>query len=179
MVGKGGRKISAELLRRRAKKIRLVLTDVDGVLTDAGIYYSKDGEELYRFSRRDGMGFDLLRAKSIEMGILTSENSEIVRRRAEKLKVRHIFLGVKDKAAYLPRILDQTGARPDEIAYIGDDVNDLGIIRNIGSHGITAAPADAVPPILKAVHIRCSLQGGHGAFRELADWLIDQQTRKR
>lgn len=158
--------------RRRAARIRLVLSDVDGVLTDAGVYYSARGEELYRFSRRDGMGSDLLRAAGLATGVLTREHSDIIRRRAEKLKMTHVFVGVDDKLSHLPVILTATGLQPGNIAYIGDDVNDLEIIREIRVAGLTAAPADAVPAILREVHHRCASPGGHGAYRDFAEWIL-------
>jgi 3-deoxy-D-manno-octulosonate 8-phosphate phosphatase (KDO 8-P phosphatase) len=158
--------------RRRARRIRLVLTDVDGVLTDTGIYYSARGEEIYRFSRRDGMGTDILRSEGIETGLITSEDSDIIRRRVEKLRLHHAYLGIKDKRAHLPVILQASGLSLREIAFIGDDVNDLGIIREIHASGLTGAPADAVPVILGAVHYRCLERGGHGAFRDFADWIL-------
>jgi len=158
--------------RRRARTIRLILSDVDGVLTDAGVYYSANGEELYRFSRRDGMGTTILRAEGIETGIITSEDSAIIRRRAEKLLLRHVALGIKDKLDHLPRILQASGLTVAQVAYIGDDVNDLGIIREIGKRGLTAAPLDAVQTILRMVHYRCAERGGYGAFRDFAEWIL-------
>lgn len=170
------RPLPAAEARRRARRIRLVLSDVDGVLTDTGIYYSANGEELYRFSRRDGMGFDLLHAAGIEAGIMTSEPSPIIRRRAEKLSLGQIHLGVKDKAAHLKQVLARTGLAPDQVAYIGDDVNDLEVIRMVGVKGLTGAPADAVSDILGSVHYRCTSQGGNGAFREFAAWILSMRA---
>jgi 3-deoxy-D-manno-octulosonate 8-phosphate phosphatase (KDO 8-P phosphatase) len=164
--------LSPAELRRRAQRIRLILTDVDGVLTDTGIYYSTRGEELYRFSRRDGMGTDILRTAGIETGFLTSEDSDIIRRRAEKLRLRHAYLGIKDKRSHLPVILRESGLSLPELAYIGDDVNDLEIIGEIGRAGLTAAPFDAVPAILAAVQFRCAERGGYGAFRGFAEYIL-------
>jgi len=168
--------LPAREARLRARRIRLVLTDVDGVLTDTGIYYSANGEELYRFSRRDGMGFDLLHAAGIEAGVMTSEPSPIIRRRAEKLALRQVHLGVRDKAAHLERILAQSDLAPDQIAYIGDDVNDLAVIRAVGVKGLTGAPGDAVPEVLRSVHYRCTAAGGNGAFREFAAWILSMRA---
>jgi len=159
-------------IRQRARKIKLVLTDVDGVLTDGGIYYNEAGEELYRFSRRDGMGVDLLRNAGIEAGLVTSEQSEIIRRRAEKLKLQYVFLGIRDKRGHLTEILKAAGLTINQLAYIGDDVNDLEIIRHIGQFGLTASPADAVAVVAKEVHYRCAARGGHGAFREFVEWIL-------
>lgn len=159
-------------LRRRSKNIKLVLTDVDGVLTDTGIYYSAKGEELYRFSRRDGMGVDILRKAGIETAIITSEDSQIVRRRAEKLLVQHLFLGIKDKLAHLPEIMKSSGLTVAELAYIGDDVNDLGIMQQIYTSGLTGAPNDALPVIVKSSHHHSKIDGGYGAFRDFAEWIL-------
>ncbi len=156
-------------MRQRARKIKLVLTDVDGVLTDSGIYYSADGEELYRFSRRDGMGVEVLRKAGIETAIITSENSQIVRRRGEKLLIQHLFLGIKDKLAYLPDIMKASGLTIEELAYIGDDVNDLGIMQEISKLGLTGTPCDALPVIMKVSHYRSKIDGGYGAFRDFAE----------
>lgn len=172
-----GRPLTAAEARRRARSIRLILSDVDGVLTDTGVYYSANGEEFYRFSRRDGMGSEILRAAGIQTGIITSEDSAIIRRRAEKLRLEEIHLGIKDKLGHLPAILRATGLTLPEIAYIGDDVNDLGILREVGGEGLTAAPYDAVEAILRVVHHRCSERGGHGAFRDFAEWILALRNR--
>jgi 3-deoxy-D-manno-octulosonate 8-phosphate phosphatase (KDO 8-P phosphatase) len=165
--------LSGEEMRRRARNLRLVLSDCDGVLTDTGVYYSSEGEQLKRFSVRDGMGVERLRLEGIETAIITRENSQAVMRRAEKLKLRHVFLGVLDKEAALPRILDETRLSLDQLAYIGDDVNDLKIIETIGSVGLTGAPFDAMASVQESVHYLASAPGGHGAFRDFAEWLIN------
>jgi 3-deoxy-D-manno-octulosonate 8-phosphate phosphatase (KDO 8-P phosphatase) len=162
---------SAEL-RARARRVRLVLTDSDGVLTDGGVYYSDSGEALRRFSVRDGMGVERLRGAGIATGIITRELCGCVERRAAKLGLPHLFLGVRDKAAQLPAVLAETGLGIDALAYIGDDVNDLGIMAAIGERGLTAAPADAMPELLAACHYRCTAGGGHGAFRDFAEWIL-------
>ena len=159
-------------LRRRAGRIRLVLTDCDGVLTDTGVYYSATGEELKRFSVRDGMGTELLRLAGIESGIISGEQSAGLERRAEKLMIRRLFTGIRDKDRLMTDILEQTSLTIDQIAYIGDDINDLQVIRRVGENGLTGAPADAMPEVLDAVHHICVATGGHGAFREFADWIL-------
>jgi len=159
-------------LAERASRIRLVLTDCDGVLTDGGVYYSDRGEALKRFSMRDGMGVERLRRAGIATAILTREESACVARRSEKLALPHLFFGVEDKLAHLPVILAETGVAKDGLAYIGDDVNDLGILAEVGREGITAAPADAMPEVRDAVHYPCAAGGGRGAFRDFAEWLL-------
>lgn len=159
-------------LRARARRLRLVLTDSDGVLTDGGVYYSDHGEALRRFSVRDGMGVERLRLAGVGTAIMTRELCGCVERRAAKLRLPHLFLGVQDKAARLPAVLAETGLELDALAYIGDDVNDLGIMAAIGEHGLTAAPADAMPELLAVCHHRCTARGGHGAFRDFAEWIL-------
>jgi len=166
------RPLTLKELRARAAAVRLVLTDNDGVLTDAGVYYGPTGEVFKRFSIRDGMGVRLLRAEGIETAIITGETSPSIRRRAEKLKMKFLYLGIEDKLMQLRNILASTKLSAHEIAYIGDDVNDLGIIEAVHATGLTAAPADAMPRVARAVHYHCATAGGRGAFREFADWLI-------
>lgn len=156
----------------RARRLKLVLTDCDGVLTDASVYYSDTGETLRRFSVRDGMGVERLREAGIETAIVSRERSKAVEHRAEKLRLPHLFLGISDKAKHLEKILSETGLDSSAFAYIGDDVNDLGILALVGEEGLTGAPADAVPEVLGRVHFRCLSSGGSGAFRDFAEWIL-------
>jgi 3-deoxy-D-manno-octulosonate 8-phosphate phosphatase (KDO 8-P phosphatase) len=172
------RSVDASELARRAARVRLVVSDVDGVLTDAGVYYSERGEELKRFNVRDGMGVERLRGVGIRTAFLTKETSPSVRARARKLALEHTWLGVADKRAHLPVVLSETGLTLAEIAYIGDDVNDLAIIEAIATEGLTAAPADAMDAVARVVHHRVAARGGHGAFREFADWILEHATPK-
>jgi 3-deoxy-D-manno-octulosonate 8-phosphate phosphatase (KDO 8-P phosphatase) len=157
----------------RAQAIRLVLTDCDGVLTDGTVYYSAEGEVLKRFSLRDGMGVERLREAGIATAILTRERSAVVARRALKLGLPYLFEGVADKLGQLPAILRESGLALSEIAFIGDDVNDLELLREVGREGLTAAPADAMAEVLGTVHYRCEKTGGLGAFREFAEWILE------
>ena len=158
-------------LVRRARRIELVVTDCDGVLTDTGVYYSERGEELKRFSIRDGMGFERLRDAGISIAIMTGEMSGSVARRAEKLKARAL-LGVKDKATYLETVLAEMQRTAGETAYIGDDVNDLAVMRAIAPHGLVGTPADALPVVKALAHYVATANGGHGAFRDFAEWIL-------
>ncbi|HYM20953.1 MAG TPA: HAD-IIIA family hydrolase [Candidatus Kapabacteria bacterium] len=164
--------LSTNEKKKRARKIKLVLTDVDGVLTDTGVYYSEKGEVMKRFSIRDGMGVELMRNNGIETAIITREKSASVKKRGEKLKMPWIFLGVWSKVEFIPKILKKTGLKMNELAYIGDDINDLEIIQEIAKHGLTASPADAMPVIKTEVHYVARADGGHGALRDFADWLL-------
>jgi 3-deoxy-D-manno-octulosonate 8-phosphate phosphatase (KDO 8-P phosphatase) len=156
-------------LRARARKIRLVVSDVDGTLTDAGVYYSAKGEELKRFSLRDGMGFELLRKAGIGGAVLTRENDDFVVPRAKKLGLEHVFCGVRDKHAFLPQLVEKTNVPTEAIAYIGDDVNDVDLMRAVGLAG---APGDAHDAARGAAHTITNAHGGHGAFREFSDWIL-------
>lgn len=156
-------------LASRARRIRIVLSDVDGVLTDSGMYYTDDGDELKKFNTRDGKGFELLRNAGIRTGIITAENTRIVERRAAKLKLDHLVQGSKDKLSSLREILGATGLGLDEVAYIGDDLGDVEIL---GAVGFAACPKDAVPEARSSVHYVCERNGGEGAVRELAELLL-------
>jgi 3-deoxy-D-manno-octulosonate 8-phosphate phosphatase (KDO 8-P phosphatase) len=166
------RSSAAREMQARAARTKLVITDSDGVLTDAGVYYSEAGEAFKRFCVRDGMGVERLREEGIATAILTRERSKCVERRGEKLGLPYLFLGVSDKARHLEVIQRETGLPLETFAYIGDDVNDLEIIARIGEWGLTAAPADAMPGVLASVHYRCAFPGGRGAFRDFAEWVL-------
>jgi 3-deoxy-D-manno-octulosonate 8-phosphate phosphatase (KDO 8-P phosphatase) len=159
-------------LRSRAARIKLVLSDNDGVFTDNGVYYSERGEEFKRYSIRDGMGVERLRHIGIETGIMTGEISPSLQKRAHKLEIVRLYLGVKNKLAKLDDVLVETGLQKHELAYMGDDVNDLEILKEISSFGLTACPGDALPFVEPYVHYHCKATGGRGAFREFAEWLI-------
>jgi 3-deoxy-D-manno-octulosonate 8-phosphate phosphatase (KDO 8-P phosphatase) len=181
MVSPNSRSLWAPLLAddllRRIARLKLVITDVDGVLTDGGVFVSETGEALKRFSVRDGMGVERLRAQGIETAFLTREASAIVNRRAEKLRIRHCHLGVADKAAFLPQLLAEAGVTADEIAYIGDDVNDEGIMSVVAERGLVGAPLDAVPSVLRRAHHCCARPGGCGAFRDFAEWILELRSQ--
>lgn len=166
-------------LTQRARRIKLVVSDVDGVLTDAGVYYSARGEEMKRFSMRDGMGVERLRNAGIDTAFLTREDSPIVVQRAHKLRVAHVHLAVLDKREFMARWILSLGISLGQVAYIGDDINDLEAMRFVAEHGLTAAPSDAVPEILKEAQFCATAAGGHGAFRQLADWIVKSHTQEQ
>ncbi|WMN10753.1 acylneuraminate cytidylyltransferase [Marivirga salinae] len=153
--------------------IKLVLSDVDGVLTDAGMYYSENGDELKKFSTYDGKGFELLRNNGIKTGIMTAEDVSLNRKRAQKLKVDFQFHGIKDKISQLQSIIQETDIKAEEIAYIGDDINDEEVLKAVG---LAACPANSVSKI-KAIPniIKLQKSGGNGAFREFVDEHILKQ----
>lgn len=160
----------------RAARIRLVLTDCDGVLTDGGVYYGEQGEVLKRFSIRDGMGVERLRNAGIGAAIVTGERSESVRKRAEKLQIR-AFLGVKDKAGVLDEILSEYGVSAASTAFIGDDVNDLPLMSRLAADGLLGCPSDAIVAVRDRVHWVGTVPGGHGAFREFAELILSSRSR--
>jgi len=125
------------------------------------------------------MGVERLREDGVETAFLTREHSPIVARRAEKLRLRLVYLGVADKLAALPALLAEAGVETAHAAYIGDDVNDLGVMRAVAERGLVAAPADAMPAVAALVHLRCPSSGGHGAFRDFAEWILALRNQAR
>jgi 3-deoxy-D-manno-octulosonate 8-phosphate phosphatase (KDO 8-P phosphatase) len=167
--------ISGKEIEEKALRIKLLLTDCDGVLTDSGVYYSAGGEEMKRFSIRDGMGVTRLRKLvGVETGIITGENSDIVLRRAEKLRIKIYYPGIQDKGSQLKEILDSMHLNPDQIAYIGDDNNDMEIMKKVG---LSACPADAMSFIVSIADVVLKNKGGYGAFREFAEIIISTQLK--
>ena len=160
------------VLSQDKKKIKLFLSDVDGVLTDAGMYYSENGDELKKFNTHDGKGFELLRNANIKTGIITSENTKIVERRAKKLKVDFLYQGKEHggKLEAAKVICKDLGITLDEVAYIGDDVNCLELLSNVG---FAACPNNAVD-IIKAIPniLVLSAKGGEGAVREFVNKIL-------
>ncbi|GJL58449.1 MAG: hypothetical protein NPIRA03_13060 [Nitrospirales bacterium] len=151
------------------KSLKLFATDVDGVLTDAGMYYGESGEELKKFHTRDGMGIKLLQAQGLITAIITMENTKIVARRGKKLGIPEVFQGAKDKVAILRHLSDKYGIPFAQMAYIGDDVNDVEALQTVG---YAAAPADCVEQVRQVVHYVCKKKGGEGAVREVIDKIL-------
>ena len=152
-----------------AVKIGLFVTDVDGTLTDGGMYYTADGEHMKLFNTRDGMGLSMLREAGMEVAIMTSEESEIVTRRAEKLHIGRVYMGVSDKLVQMRALCRELDMPLSRAAYIGDDVNDLGVMQQVG---LAFAPADADWRVREAAHVLLATRGGHGAVREAAEWVL-------
>lgn len=158
----------------RARRIKLILTDCDGVLTDGGVYYSARGEELKRFNLRDGMGVERLwKLAGIETGIITGENSPSVAKRAKKLGINECHLGCKDKADTVGSILHTRKLSREEVAYVGDDVNDLPAFASVG---LTACPSDAYAEVKAVADVVLACPGGHGAFREFAEIVLKARS---
>lgn len=151
-------------------KIRLLVVDVDGTLTDAGMYYSAEGEVLKKFNTRDAKGLSLVRKSGVDVAIMTSEDSPIVKARAKKLMIDHCFTGIADKMSELLKLCASLGVSIDEVAYIGDDINDLQCIKAVG---YSACPADAVQQIKTQSHYISVYKGGDGAVRDICDRIIE------
>lgn len=164
-----GRERDESRLAEKARRIRLFISDVDGVLTDAGMYYAENGDELKKFNTRDGMGFQLLREAGFKTAIVTSENTELVARRANKLKLDFVRQGVADKAACVTELIQELGFSFDEVCFIGDDINDSLLLEKVG---LPCCPADAAPPVKLRSRFLCRTKGGAGCVRELADYLL-------
>ena len=155
--------------------IKLFLTDVDGVLTDGSMYYAENGDETKRFHTHDGMAFELLRKAGIKTGIITSEQTELVARRATKLKTDYIFQGKRDggKLAAAQHICQQENISMSEVAYIGDDLNCLELLQAVG---LAACPANAVQAIKNIPNIVLTQKkGGDGAVREFVELILGRQ----
>ena len=160
--------------RIKQKKIKLFLSDVDGTLTDAGMYYGENGEEFKKFNTHDGKGFELLRKAGIKTGIITSENTKIVENRAKKLKVDFLYQGLehKGKLDIAKEICKEMNITLNEVAYIGDDVNCKELLSSVG---VAACPANALDDIKNLLNIiKLDKKGGDGAVREFIEILIKE-----
>lgn len=145
------------------------------MLTDAGMYYTEAGDELKKFNTRDGMGIKLLQKAGLVTAIVTQENTKLVARRATKLAIPELHQGVLDKLTCLREMVARHGLTLQQVAYIGDDINDLAALKAVG---LSAAPADAMPGIARSVCYVCKKRGGEGAVRELAELILDAQGHR-
>ncbi|HLW20705.1 MAG TPA: HAD-IIIA family hydrolase [Cyclobacteriaceae bacterium] len=153
----------------KAKRIKLLITDVDGVLTDGGIIYDDAGTEYKRFNVKDGQIVQYLRSNGISVGVISGRNSQVVRNRCEELKFDFHFHGIAEKGIQLEKILADMGISYRECAFIGDDIWDLPVLTKVG---FSAAPADALPYVKERVNFVTSCLGGRGAFREVGDLIL-------
>lgn len=166
----GQKRLSPALLQ----EISLFATDVDGVLTDAGMYYSESGDEWKKFNTRDGMGIKLLQKAGIITAIVTQERTRLVARRAEKLAIPELHQGVMDKLSVIREMAARHRLSLQQVAYIGDDVNDIEALKAVG---FSAAPADGLPQVLKVVDYICRQKGGEGAVRELVEMILQSRDK--
>jgi len=156
-------------MEAKLAKIKLLLLDVDGVLTDGRIIYDGQGNELKAFDVKDGHGLKMIQRAGIPVGIITGRSSEVVRRRAAELGIEILYQGALRKLDPYREILDQHNLRDEQVAYVGDDIVDLPILQRVG---FSATVADAVPDVLSRVDFVASRVGGRGAVREICDLLL-------
>lgn len=154
--------------------IRYLILDVDGTLTDGGVYYDATGNELKKFAIKDGAGLVLARAAGIRTVICTGRESAAVRRRAADLKITDVYQNVSDKAAFLRDFMQQNGCDAQQVAYCGDDLNDLAAMALCG---FVACPADAAPEVRAAADYVCPQAGGAGAVRGAVEVILRQDGR--
>ena len=157
------------MARKLLSQIRLFATDVDGVLTDAGMYYAESGDEWKKFNTRDGMGIKLLQRAGIITAIVTQERTKLVARRAEKLAIPELHQGVMDKLLLVREMAVRHGLTLSQVAYIGDDLNDMSAMECVG---LPCAVADAAAPIKAVAHYITQQRGGDGAVREVCELII-------
>ena len=157
---------STQSLHKTLAQIKLLVVDVDGTLTDAGMYWSAKGDQLKKFNTRDAKGLEMVRKGGVEVAIITSENSPIVTARASKLGIQHCFVGVEKKQQYLEALASELRIGLAKVAYIGDDINDLDCLK---ISGFSACPADAVEAVTATVQYISKYAGGMGAVREICE----------
>ncbi len=160
------------MVLNRLKSIKLVILDVDGVLTDGGIIYNDNGVETKIFNVKDGLGIRLLMEAGIKLCIATGRRSKSLYNRCKNLGIDNVFDGVADKVAILDLILDQTGVSASEVAFIGDDLPDLALMKKVG---LSIAVADAHKTVLENADMVTSAKGGNGAVREACETILKAQ----
>jgi len=161
-------------VQKRAARIKLLLMDCDGVLTDGRVWLFEDGEEQKGFHTRDGLGIDLLHRAGLRSGIISGRTSSAVEKRAQGLGMSFVVQGCKDKQQAFADILDQAGVENLEVAYIGDDLNDIPLLLQ---SGLGVAVADAAPETHEHAHYVTTVAGGFGAVREVCELILKAQGR--
>lgn len=162
-----------EEVLNRAKNVKLVIFDVDGVLTDGSLFYGDDGQEYKAFHSRDGLGMKLLRKSGVEVGIITARTSEVVKHRMENLDIQHVYQGRLDKLPALQELLAKLGLSFGQTAYVGDDVVDLPVMRQVG---LAIAVQDAHPLAKQHAHWQTPHRGGRGAARDVCELIMEAQN---
>jgi YrbI family 3-deoxy-D-manno-octulosonate 8-phosphate phosphatase len=162
--------------RPRWAAVRALVTDVDGVLTDGGLYYAENGDELKRFDVRDGQGLVLLREAGVLTAIVTRKQTTIVTRRARELGIAEVHQNVTDKARAIADLVARHRLDPASICYVGDDVGDLPAMRAVG---LSVAVADAVPEVRRAATYITRARPGHGALREICNLILAARPRRK
>jgi 3-deoxy-D-manno-octulosonate 8-phosphate phosphatase (KDO 8-P phosphatase) len=160
--------------KERAKRIKMIIMDVDGTLTDGKLTLLPDGEELKSYHVKDGLGILLARLAGLKTGIITGKTSKSLEIRAQKLKIMELHQGILDKMRIFEKILDKYALVPEEVAYIGDDLGDLEVLKNVGLAGTVA---DAHPFVKKYCHFISDERGGGGAVREFIELILEAQDK--
>ncbi|MGH7146170.1 MAG: KdsC family phosphatase [Planctomycetota bacterium] len=166
-------KLSAEEFRRRLAAVRLLVLDVDGVMTDAGMYYSEAGDELKKFNTRDGYGIRAVQRAGLPVAVITGEKTRLVARRMKKLGIEIVYQGIQKKLPVLDEVAARVGIARAEIAYLGDDLGDLPCLEVVG---VPCTVADGLPANRAAAVYITQLLGGQGAVRELCDLLLQARA---
>jgi len=156
------------------KTIKLFITDIDGVWTDGGMYYDQTGNEWKKFNTSDSAGVLFLRLLDIPTAIITGEDTAIVKRRAEKLKIPHLFMGIRNKVGIAKKLCSDLNIKLNEVAYIGDDINDILLLSKVG---LSAAPLNAPEYVKREVDWRLPVKGGDGAFRAFVEKYLEQSGK--
>ena len=156
----------------KIKKIKMVITDVDGVLTDGRIYYTPEGKIFKAFNVHDGYGIKLLQANNMPVGVLTGCNAEVTKKRMQDLKIQYLFQNLEDKVPTYQQLLQQLQLTDEQIVYLGDDLIDLPILKKVG---LSVTVADAPSYIKAEVDLCTTAKGGKGALREIADMILKVQ----
>lgn len=157
-------------LKDKAQKIKLLAFDIDGVMTDGSITYDENGTEYKTFNAKDGHGLAKMARSGFITAIITGRNNGTVDKRAQDLHITEVYQGVKNKLPILQALMEHYGLDFSQVAYMGDDEPDIPILENVG---IAACPADAVPRVKKVCNFKSKLPGGHGAVRELCDFVFE------
>jgi 3-deoxy-D-manno-octulosonate 8-phosphate phosphatase (KDO 8-P phosphatase) len=159
-------------LRQRAARIRLVVFDVDGVLSDGSLYFSDDGTEIKAFNSKDGHGIKMLKSSGVDVAVITGRSSPLVTRRMQALGIEHVFQGHEDKLPVFEKLLESLDLDAEQAAYVGDDVVDLPVMRRVG---LAVSVADAHPLVLEHAHWCTRNPGGNGAAREVCEQVMAAQ----
>lgn len=158
-----------ETILAKARQVKLLLLDVDGVLTDGTLFFSSDGTESKAFNTQDGFGIRLMQEAGIDVGVITARQSAAVTKRAENLKMRYVYQGESNKLTAYNAILKDSGLKPVEVAYMGDDWLDLILLKRVG---FAAAPSNGVTEVKEIAHYATVQSGGNGAVREICDLIL-------
>ena len=155
-------------------KIKLFITDIDGVWTDGGMYYTESGDELKKFNTADSAGIILLKLLGIQVAIISGENTKMVQNRASKLNIKAVHLGVKDKVGVAKKLINTLNISWEQVAYIGDDLNDILLLRKVG---LSACPSSSEDYIKKEVDWVLTRKGGEGVFREFVQQYLQSENQ--